>query len=88
MYKYIIARCVIDRYHTAVCFMYIYIAKLLCVYRFLLKCAQACFDGAEAMNARGAGVQLRRAECFTHACRALWPGNDEMDPCVVQAFSL
>ncbi|CAM9899058.1 unnamed protein product, partial [Hapterophycus canaliculatus] len=48
---------------------------------------QACFDGAVAMNARGQGVQLKRAECFTQACRALWPGNSEMDPCFVEAFS-
>ena len=26
------------------------------------------------MNARGGGVQLQRAPCFTEACRALWPG--------------
>ena len=49
---------------------------------------QACFDGAVAMNARGKGVQLPRAECFTHACRALWPGYGEMEAFVVQAFSL
>lgn len=27
------------------------------------------------MNAHGQGVQLRRAPCFTEACRALWPGG-------------
>ncbi|CAN0429277.1 unnamed protein product [Pylaiella littoralis] len=49
---------------------------------------QASFHGAETMNARGAGVQLRRAECFTHACRTLWPGKGKMASCVVEAFSL
>lgn len=48
---------------------------------------QACFDGAITMNARGRGVQLKRAECFTHACRALWPGNEELEASVVEAFS-
>lgn len=47
---------------------------------------QACYDGAMAMNARGKGVQLKRAECFTHACRALWPGSGEMAASVVEAF--
>ncbi|CAB1112375.1 unnamed protein product [Ectocarpus sp. CCAP 1310/34] len=47
---------------------------------------QACYDGAMAMNARGKGVQLKRAECFTHACRAVWPGNEEMEASVVEAF--
>ena len=53
-----------------------------------IKYVQACFDGAVAMNACGKGVQLPRAECFTHACRALWPGYGEMEASVVQAFSL
>ncbi|CAN0295646.1 unnamed protein product [Hapterophycus canaliculatus] len=39
------------------------------------------------MNARGKGVQLKRCDCFTHACRALWPGSGEMEPCIVTAFS-
>ncbi|CAN0398194.1 unnamed protein product [Pylaiella littoralis] len=49
---------------------------------------QACFDGAVALNARGAGVQLPRAQCFAEACGALWPGGDEMPACVIEVFSL
>ena len=56
--------------------------------QYVEKYMQACFDGAVAMNARGKGVQLPKAECFTHACRALWPGYGEMEASVVQAFSL
>ena len=56
--------------------------------KYVEKYMQACFDGAVAMNARGKGVQLPRAECFTHACQALWPGYGEMEASVVQAFSL
>ncbi|CAM9536381.1 unnamed protein product [Ectocarpus sp. 12 AP-2014] len=48
----------------------------MCVFRSTHVMPQACFDGAMAMNARGRGVQLKRAGCFTHACRALWPGNE------------
>ncbi|CAB1108830.1 unnamed protein product [Ectocarpus sp. CCAP 1310/34] len=48
---------------------------------------QACYDGEMAMNARGQGVQLKREECFTHPCRALWPGSGESDASVVEAFS-
>ena len=40
------------------------------------------------MNARGEGVQLQRAPCFTEACRALWPGAGHMHQCVVDAFSV
>ncbi|CAB1103999.1 unnamed protein product [Ectocarpus sp. CCAP 1310/34] len=43
---------------------------------------QACYDGGMAMNTRGKGVQLKRADCFTHACRAVWPGNEEMEASV------
>ena len=49
---------------------------------------QACFDDAVTMNARGEGVQLPRSECFTHACRALWPSYGEIEASVVQAFFL
>ena len=45
---------------------------------------QACFNGAMDMNARGRGVQLPRRECFAEACRALFPGDQEL-PEVVQA---
>ena len=45
---------------------------------------QACFNGAMDMNARGRGVQLPWRECFAEACRALFPGDQEI-PEVVQA---
>lgn len=61
--------------------------RMTCVLRSMHEMPQACYDGAMAMNARGQGVQLKRAECFTHACRALWPGNEELDSSVVEAFS-
>ena len=56
--------------------------------QYVEKYVQACFDGAVAVNARGKGVQLPKAECFTHACRILWPGYGEVGASVVQAFSL
>eukprot|EP00904_Undaria_pinnatifida_P007339 jgi/Undpi1/3735/HiC_scaffold_16.g07104.m1 len=47
---------------------------------------QACFDAAKAMNTNGRGVQLERCDCFTHACRAIWPGSDLSDDAIYQAF--
>lgn len=48
---------------------------------------QACFDASQALNARGAGVQVRRNKCFEKACQALWPGADAPDDHVAAGFS-
>ena len=47
---------------------------------------QACYEAAKAMNAHGAGVQLKRCECFTQACRAVWPGSELLDDDLQQAL--
>ena len=49
-------------------------------------CTQACYDGAMALQAYGKGVQLQRKECFTQACRAVFPGSDLLHDDVQQAF--
>lgn len=48
---------------------------------------QACYEAAQALNVRGAGVQVRRNTCFTNACRALWPGSDTMNEHIAAGFS-
>lgn len=47
---------------------------------------QACYDAARAMDAHGAGVQLQRRDCVTHACRAVWPGAELLDADLQRAF--
>eukprot|EP00752_Nemacystus_decipiens_P016862 g15094.t1 len=49
---------------------------------------QACYDAGTALNARGRGVQLRRQDCFTQACRAVWPDDQPLDPAVLSALSM
>ena len=49
--------------------------------------AQACYDAARALSAHGGGVQLRRCECFTHACRAIFPGDGAVEGWMETAFS-
>ncbi|CAB1108534.1 unnamed protein product [Ectocarpus sp. CCAP 1310/34] len=49
---------------------------------------QACYDAGTALNARGRGVQLRRQECFTQACRAVWPDDQPLPVAVLAALSM
>ena len=49
---------------------------------------QACYDAGTALNARGRGVQLKRQECFTQACRAVWPDDQPLPAAVVAALSM
>ncbi|CAN0549373.1 unnamed protein product [Ectocarpus sp. 12 AP-2014] len=49
---------------------------------------QACYDTSTTLNARGRGVQLRRQDCFTHACRAVWPGDQPLPGPVIDALSM
>ncbi|CAN0503591.1 unnamed protein product, partial [Ectocarpus sp. 8 AP-2014] len=48
---------------------------------------QCCFDAAKKLGAAGMGVQLACKECFTQACRAVFPGNGTPEPWVETAFS-
>ncbi|CAM9572981.1 unnamed protein product [Pylaiella littoralis] len=47
---------------------------------------QACYEAGTGLNATGPGVQLKRQECFTKACRAVWPGDEPLQKSVVAAF--
>ncbi|CAN0439626.1 unnamed protein product [Pylaiella littoralis] len=47
---------------------------------------QACYEAGTGLNATGPGVQLKRQECFTKACRAVWPGDEPLQEAVVAAF--
>ena len=49
--------------------------------------AQACFDASRELNAFGTGVQIKRKDCFAHACRALFPGNGLVEEWAETAFS-
>ncbi|CAM9868416.1 unnamed protein product, partial [Pylaiella littoralis] len=40
------------------------------------------------LNATGRGVQLKRKECFTKACRAVWPGDTLLTDAVIAALLL
>ena len=44
----------------------------------IILCAQACFDAARSLNFVGYGVQATRATCFEEACRAVFPGDEEL----------
>lgn len=48
---------------------------------------QACFDASRELNAFGTGVQIKRKDCFAHACRALFPGNGLVEEWAETAFS-
>lgn len=48
---------------------------------------QACYDAAGALSAHGGGVQLSRCECFTHGCRAVFPGDGVVEGWMETAFS-
>ncbi|CAM9352547.1 unnamed protein product, partial [Hapterophycus canaliculatus] len=49
---------------------------------------QVCYDTGIGLNARGRGVQLKRGECFTQACRAVWPGDDPVPAAIAEALLL
>ncbi|CAB1105012.1 unnamed protein product [Ectocarpus sp. CCAP 1310/34] len=46
---------------------------------------KASFDTSIQMNARGRGMQITRSDCFTQACRAVWPGDEPVPAAISDA---
>jgi hypothetical protein len=47
---------------------------------------QACYEVSQLMGARGRGVQIKRANCFANACRALFHGNEPLPATMLEAL--